>query len=57
MSVLSPKLLFRTNFVTREQVTLQYTHYIYGDSVTAEFPYYGQPPDPDAIMIMASMWW
>jgi hypothetical protein len=68
--VFSPRLIFRTEFVTHEQIQVQYQYYKYGDwyenSPTASLPYpYGQvgnlwvplKPDKHTFTIAASMWW
>ena len=68
--VLSPRLIFRTEFVTREQVMIQYQYYWYGswyaNNPTASLPFpYGQSgnlwvpvqPDKHTFTIAASMWW
>ena len=57
-TVLSPKVVLRTAFVTHEAITVQYSHYILGSKVTPGFPYDSLPKaDPNAFMISASMWW
>ena len=68
--VWSPRLIFRTEFVTHEQVTIQYQYYSYGSWYTSNpvgsLPYpYGQAgnlwvplqPDRHTFTIAASMWW
>ena len=68
--VVSPRLIFRTAFVTREQVMIQYQYYAYGswyfNSPTASLPFpYGQSgslwvplrPDNHTFTVAASMWW
>jgi hypothetical protein len=68
--VLSPRLLFRTAFVTHEQVMIQYQYYScgswYRNDPTASLPFpYGQSgnlwvplqPDKHTLTIAASMWW
>jgi hypothetical protein len=68
--VWSPRLIFRTEFVTHEQVTIQYQYYNYGSWYTSNpvgsLPYpYGQAgnlwvplqPDRHTFTIAASMWW
>jgi hypothetical protein len=51
-SVFSPRLIFRTAFVTHEQIVLQYSRYFTGAGVEGMFPYNSQPgggmirPDP-----------
>jgi hypothetical protein len=68
--VLSPRMIFRTEFVTHEQIMLQYQYYSYGSWYTSNpvgsLPYpYGQAgnlwtptqPDKHTFTIAASMWW
>jgi len=42
-TVISPRLIFRTAFVTHEQILLQYSHYWVGREVEGQFPYNSQP--------------
>jgi hypothetical protein len=56
-SVISPRLIFRTQFVTHEQVVLSYTRYFYGDNVAASWPNAQNTPDLHALSLTASMWW
>jgi hypothetical protein len=55
--VLTPKIIFRTDFVSHEQVVVQYARYIYGDNVRAEFPWLGLKPARDVISVTGLMWW
>jgi len=68
--VVSPRLIFRTAFVTREQIMIQYQYYAYGswnlNSPSASLPFpYGQAgnlwvprqPDKHTFTVAASMWW
>jgi hypothetical protein len=67
-SVLSPRVIFRTAFVTHEQVMLQYSRYFYGsgyaspNSIGGMYPYNGQPGgaglgvDKNAAQIAAIIW-
>lgn len=66
--VISPKLIFRSRFVTHEEITAQYSHYWYGADVapqppygtpptTAGAPFTGYPPDANVFGIKATMWW
>jgi hypothetical protein len=70
--VVSPRLIFYTAFVTREQVMIQYQYYAYGswyfnsNSPNASLPFpYGQSgnlwvprqPDKHTFTVAASMWW
>ena len=57
-SIVSPRVVLRTAFVTHEAVTFQYSRYFLGSKVRPSFPYSDQPkPDPDVFMVSASMWW
>jgi hypothetical protein len=66
--VVSPKIIFRSRFVSHEEITAQYSHYVYGSSVAPQPPYgtapavvgapfTGYPPDADVFGIKATMWW
>ena len=68
-SILSPKLTFRSAFLTHEQLELQYSKYLYGDKrpITPN-PNLGGPRNPrasdeplgldsDVIMLSARAWW
>ena len=61
--VLSPRLVFRTDFVTHEQILVQYSHYWYDGPAASMFPYNtqtgaGQIPgsDANAFQIAAIIW-
>ena len=66
-TVISPKLQFRTAFVTHEEVNIQFSHYFwektgltdaeYRREARGENPYEGQPADRNALMISVNMWW
>ena len=66
-AVLSPKLFFRSQFVTHEQITLGYSKYFYGQNPPTPsapiLPYgFGAPgitgrPDENVFRIQASIWW
>lgn len=72
-SVFSPFLIFKTQFVTHEQIVLKYSHYFYKNESEQNltWPYYipeirskgGNPangtigPDKDVISLSAQMWW
>jgi len=62
-SVFSPRLLFRTAFVTHEQIMIQYSRYFVGSEVRGQFPYNIQPGagqlqgvDKNAAQIAAIIW-
>jgi hypothetical protein len=67
-SVLSPKIIFRSRFVTHEEITAQFSHYWYGAGVVPQPPYgtppssagapfTGYPPDANVFGVKATMWW
>lgn len=56
-SVLSPRLVLRTEFLAKEQVTLQYVRYFHRSNVVAAWPNAGAVPDGSALLLMATMWW
>jgi hypothetical protein len=67
-AVVSPKVMFHTQWVTHEEITLWYSHYFYGSSVLpqppngvvnpnaggAAGPF---PPDPSVVGLKATFWW
>jgi hypothetical protein len=61
-AVISPRVILRTDFNSQDQVTLQYSHWMYGSAVTVRD---GYPPrdvpwvEPDAhtFSLTASMGW
>ncbi len=61
-AIISPRLIFRTDFNSQDQVTLQYSHWMYGSAVTVRqgYPPRDTPwvePDSDTFSLTASMWW
>jgi hypothetical protein len=69
-SVFSPRLIFKTAFVTHEQIIVQYSRYFYGPTAaTSQFPYNKIPgtnvaqagasglgADKNALQIAATLW-
>jgi hypothetical protein len=68
-SVISPRIIFRTAFVTHEQIMVQYSHYSYGKAFVpggslggSQFPYNSQPGaaglgvDKNAAQVAAIIW-
>jgi hypothetical protein len=61
-AILSPRIIFRSGYQARDQVVLQYSHWIDGSNVIVDS---GAPPVPnptirpdhDVVSVMASMWW
>ena len=56
-SVVSPRLIFRTSFVSHEQVVLGYSRYFYGADVAPSFPFMELRPDKHLFEASAVMWW
>jgi len=55
--VVSPKLILRSEFISHEQVVLQYSRYFYGDAVTPVYPNEAAQPQPDVFKLEGIMWW
>lgn len=61
-AILSPRLIFKSNWASNDQVMLQYSRYFYGSNSA---PVVGYPPakdatvvpDDDVITLSASIWW
>jgi hypothetical protein len=61
-AVLSPRVIFRTGWQARDQVTLQYSHWFNGTFTTVRGGYPPKEdvtivPDEDMVSLSASMWW
>jgi hypothetical protein len=61
-SILSPRLLFHTDWYSRDQFVIQYSHFTYDKGVEVEtgYPAVDDPtanPDKDVLSIMGSFWW
>jgi hypothetical protein len=62
LAALSPRIIFRTDWNSQDQVTLQYTRWWYGSGVVARTGTHERPdpsvePDPNTFSLTASMWW
>ena len=62
--VLSPRILLRTDFITHEEIVLQYNRYFLGSNVKLNYPFdelaMTDPTvraDKDVFTLMATMWW
>jgi hypothetical protein len=57
--VISPKLIFKSNWNSHEQVTLSYTRWFYGSHTHAQFPndYTRHDLDNQMFAIHFGMWW
>jgi hypothetical protein len=57
-AVFSPRVVFRTQFVTHEAVTVMYQHYFLGSAAYPIYPYQWVPKaDADLVSIAGTMWW
>ena len=63
-SILSPRLIVRSDYNSQDQVTFQYSRYFYGDEVFSRQPGYDPndltydfSPDRNVFSIAATMWW
>jgi hypothetical protein len=57
-SVVSPRAIFRTQFVTHEQVIISYSRYFNGSLVEpGPYPFIDKVPDNHAFQIAAIIWW
>lgn len=61
-NIISPRVIFRSDWQSRDQVVLQYSHFLYGKSplVKSGYPLVDDPslnPDADVISLSANMWW
>jgi hypothetical protein len=61
-SVISPRVIFRSDWQSRDQVVLQYSRFIYGDNVVVRSGYPAEEdptlePDEHVVSLSASMWW
>jgi hypothetical protein len=62
MAILSPRIFFRTDYNSRDQVTLQYSYWMNGSGVVARTGYKSEPrpdlePDAHTFSLTATMWW
>ncbi len=61
-AVLSPRIILRTDYNSQDQVTLQYSHWMYGSGVAVRSGYPPEEdlsirPDEDTLSMTANMWW
>lgn len=58
-SVISPKVIFKTDWLSHESVTLAYTKWFYGDHTHAEFPndFSRYQLDDEMYALTFGMWW
>jgi hypothetical protein len=61
-NIISPRIIFHSDWQSRDQVVLQYSHFLYGKTplVRSGYPLVDDPtlkPDADMVSISANMWW
>jgi hypothetical protein len=61
-SIVSPRIIFRSNWQAHDQVVLQYSHWFNGSNVIVRngYPPVEDPtihPDEDVLSLSATMWW
>ena len=61
-SIVSPRVIFRSDWQSRDQVVLQYSKFLYGNDplVKTGYPLRDDPnvnPDEDMVSLSANMWW
>jgi len=62
LAAITPRLIFRTDYNSQDQVTLAYSHWWYGSGVVMRPNYRDLPdpsvePDSDTFSLSATMWW
>jgi hypothetical protein len=61
-NIISPRLMFHTDWQSRDEIALQYSHFMYGNSVVVQR---GYPPKDDAsavpdrnvFLLSGTFWW
>jgi hypothetical protein len=61
-TVLSPRVLFHTGWRSRDELSLQYSHFLYGSQVVVERGYPARPdpsvnPDRHVFALTGTFWW
>jgi hypothetical protein len=57
-AVISPRMVFRTAFVTHEAITVMYQRYFLGESAESVYPYQWLPKaDANVFSVAGTMWW
>jgi hypothetical protein len=56
---ITPRILLRTDFVSNEQIILQYTHYWLNSRTKLSFPFDQMKftPDENVVSLIATLWW
>lgn len=58
-SVVSPRLILRTQFVSHEEILVMFSHYFNKANTVLSYPFDEMmvPADPNVFSIIATMWW
>jgi hypothetical protein len=62
-TIMSPRLIFSSDWNSQDQISIQYSHYFYGSRVLARSPGYDPTdltyvrPDENTLSLHATMWW
>jgi hypothetical protein len=61
-TIISPRVLFHTDWQSRDELALQYSHFIYGSSVEVERGFPPRPdsevnPDKHVLSLSGTFWW
>jgi hypothetical protein len=58
-TVLTPRILLRTDFISNEQILVQYTHYWLQSRTRLAFPFDQTKvtPDENVLSLIATLWW
>lgn len=61
-NIISPRLMFHTDWQSRDEIALQYSHFMYGNSVIVQrgYPLKDDPtavPDRNVVLLSGTFWW
>ena len=58
-SVVSPRLILRTQFVSHEEILVMFSHYFNKSNTVLSYPFDEMkvPADTNVLSIIATMWW
>jgi hypothetical protein len=61
-NIISPRLMFHTDWQSRDEIAIQYSHFMYGRNLMVErgYPAVDDPtaiPDRNVVMLSGTFWW
>jgi hypothetical protein len=61
-NIISPRIMFHTDWQSRDELAIQYSHFMYGKNVIVERGYpleydYTAIPDRNVVMLSGTFWW